>query len=92
MPRIRLAACLAVCLGLVAAPGVAQDDSLTLNYDIILSGITKIGTYSLKIRPDNAAGVLVVDGEQHIDIRDRKVDVRRAESQVLPRLKEPVRA
>jgi hypothetical protein len=54
---------------------VAQEDSLTLKYDIILSGLTKMGTFALKIRPDNAAGVLLVEGEQHIDIRGRKVDI-----------------
>jgi hypothetical protein len=75
VPKTPLAACFAAVLCLVAAPGVAQDDSLSLKFDIILSGITKMGTFALTIRPDAAAGVLVVDGEQHIDIRGRKIDI-----------------
>ena len=66
-----------IALGLwgVAAPGGAQEGTMTLEYDIILSGITTMGNQKLKIYPDAAAGILVVEGEQHISIMGRNVDI-----------------
>jgi hypothetical protein len=73
--RTSLGAYVAAALCLAAGPVAAQNDVLMLRYDIILSGVTKMGTRSMKIYPDNTAGVLVVEGEQHIDIRGRKIDI-----------------
>lgn len=66
-----------IALGLwgAASPGAAQEGALTLEYEIILSGITTMGNQKFKIYPDADAGVLVVEGEQHISIMGRTVDI-----------------
>ncbi len=67
-----------IALGLwgAAAPGAAQEGALmTLEYDIVLSGITTMGNQKFKVYPDADAGVLVVEGEQHISIMGRTVDI-----------------
>ncbi len=75
MFRNVMAAVIALGLWGVAAPGAAQEGTTTLEYDIVLSGITTMGNQKLKIYPDAAAGVLVVEGEQHISIMGRNVDI-----------------
>ncbi|MFQ5953566.1 MAG: DUF6134 family protein [Kiloniellales bacterium] len=75
MLRTILAAGIAGALWVAASPGAAQQDRLTLAYDIILSGATKMGNIRMEIYPDADAGVLVVEGEQHISILGRKVDI-----------------
>lgn len=66
-----------IALGLcgAASPGAAQEGALTLEYEIILSGITTMGNQKFKIYTDAVAGVVVVEGEQHISIMGRTVDI-----------------
>ncbi len=52
MLRTILAAGIVGALWVAAAPGAAQQDKLTLVYDIILSGVTKMGEIRLQIYPD----------------------------------------
>ncbi len=70
-----MAAVIALGLWGAASPGAAQEGALTLEYDIILSGVTTMGNQKFKIYPDADAGVLVVEGEQHISIMGRTVDI-----------------
>ena len=53
---------------------------MTLEYDIVLSGVTTMGNQKFKIYTDVAAGVVVVEGEQHISIMGRTVDITWTES------------
>lgn len=75
MLKTIVAAIGAVGLWFAAFPGTAQTDALTLEYDIILSGVTTMGNQKFKIYPDAEAGVLVVEGEQRISIMGRTVDI-----------------
>jgi len=70
-----MAAVVAMGLWPAASPGAAQAGTLTLEYDIVLSGITTMGNQKLKIYSDADAAVLVVEGEQHISIMGRTVDI-----------------
>ncbi len=76
MLRNVTAAVIALGLWGAAAPGAAQQGALmTLEYDIVLSGVTTMGNQKFKIYTDVAAGVVVVEGEQHISIMGRTVDI-----------------
>ncbi len=75
MLRTIPAAAIVGALWVAAAPAAAQQDRLTLAYDVILSGVTKMGEIRIQIYPDAEAEVLVVEGEQHIDFMGHTVEI-----------------
>ena len=75
MVRRFAGALVAAVLFLASQTAWPGQSGLDLAYDIILSGVTKMGTITMRVWPDQENGLLVVDGEQHIDIQGRTVDI-----------------